>query len=235
MECLDHCCRRLTAGIDPFPLEPNSVNVSPAMADTSSTVARFTIGTIGAVTAKRGDKVAMRCHPGQSATSGGKHRSNVDRDVFRSVMASVCTPVSVVTALADDRPHGTTVSAFASLSLEPPMVLAALDRSSQLLSLVVDTGRFGVNILGGTQPELALNFARKGDEKFQGVRWHLEDELPRLQEAPGWLACDVDRVVDGGDHVIALGVVVAANHQPAPPLTYHQRLFGTHAAWIRSS
>src|SRR5438105_11403406 len=84
------------------------------------------------------------------------------QDAFREVMASVCTPVSVVTAMADHLPHGTTVSAFASLSLDPPMVLVALDRGSDLLALVRRTGRFGLNVLSGAQSHLALRFARKG-------------------------------------------------------------------------
>lgn len=73
-------------------------------------------------------------------------------DRFRKVMASVVTPVSVVTAMSggegDGLPHRTTVSAFASLSMNPPMVLVSLDRASDLLALVRQTGRFGVNVLG---------------------------------------------------------------------------------------
>ena len=148
---------------------------------------------------------------------------------FREVMAGVATPVSVVTALADGRPHGTTVSAFASLSMNPPMVLVALDRGSELLARVRQCGRFGVNVLGATQSALALTFAKKGGTgKFDGVHWELHDDLPRLPGAPGWLACDVAALVDGGDHVLALGTVVAAETLDGRPLTYHGRAFGTH-------
>jgi flavin reductase (DIM6/NTAB) family NADH-FMN oxidoreductase RutF len=96
------------------------------------------------------------------------------QSAFREVMASVCTPVSVVTAVADDRPHGTTVSAFASLSMTPPMVLVALDRGSDLLAVVRSTGRFGLNVLGSDQCALASTFARKGPDKFAGVPWELD-------------------------------------------------------------
>ena len=67
---------------------------------------------------------------------------------FREVMAGVATPVTVVTAMSDGPPHGTTVSAFASLSMNPPMVLVSLDRGSELLSLIQESRRFGVNVLG---------------------------------------------------------------------------------------
>jgi flavin reductase (DIM6/NTAB) family NADH-FMN oxidoreductase RutF len=152
-------------------------------------------------------------------------------DRFREVMAGVATPVSVVTSMADGLPHGTTVSAFASLSMAPPMVLVSLDRGSDLLALVRESGRFGVNVLGSTQSALALAFARKGGTgKFQGVRWEIDHDLPRLPGAPGWLACDVASLVEGGDHVVALGTVVAAETLDGLPLTYHGRVFGTHAA-----
>jgi flavin reductase (DIM6/NTAB) family NADH-FMN oxidoreductase RutF len=67
---------------------------------------------------------------------------------FREVMAGVATPVTVVTAMSDGLPHGTTVSAFASLSMNPPMVLVSLDRGSELLSLIQESRRFGVSVLG---------------------------------------------------------------------------------------
>ena len=111
------------------------------------------------------------------------------------------------------------------------MVLVSLDRRSDLLALVGETGRFGVNVLGATQSAVALAFARKGGAgKFAGVRWEVDSDLPRLRGAPGWLACEVESLVGGGDHVVALGAVIAANTVAAAPLTYHSRVFGTHTS-----
>lgn len=150
---------------------------------------------------------------------------------FREVMAEVATPVAVVTSLGGGLPYGTTVSAFASLSMNPPMVLVSLDRGSDLLAVVRETGRFGLNVLGASQSALALAFAKKGGTgKFSGVRWEVDSGLPRIPGAPGWLACEVESLVDGGDHVVALGTVVAADTVAAPPLTYHARVFGTHTS-----
>jgi flavin reductase (DIM6/NTAB) family NADH-FMN oxidoreductase RutF len=136
-----------------------------------------------------------------------------------------------VTALHEGQPHGTTVSAFASLSMEPPMVLIALDRRSHLLALVRESGRYGLNVLGATQSELALGFARKGGaSKFDGLVWEVDHELPRLPGAPGWLACDVADLVEGGDHLVVLGTVRAASTSGGLPLTYYSRVFGTHSS-----
>jgi len=147
-------------------------------------------------------------------------------DRFRDVMSTVCSPVTVITAAGQDRPHGTTVSAFTSLSLDPPMVLVSLDKTSELLSFVRATGRFGVNVMGREQSAVAMAFARKGDQKFQGVPWTPDRGLPRLDGAPGWLACDLAGLVPAGDHVIILGTVTDADAQHGDPLTYHSRAFG---------
>jgi flavin reductase (DIM6/NTAB) family NADH-FMN oxidoreductase RutF len=143
-------------------------------------------------------------------------------------MATVCTPVSVVTAMAGDRPHGSTVSAFASLSLNPPMVLVSLDLGSDLLRHIRASGAFGLNVLHDGQAALAASFARKGDDKFDGVNWVLQAGVPRLDGCAGWLGCTVERLVDGGDHVVAFARVIDAGHEAAAPLTYHLRQFGTH-------
>src|ERR1700733_15879039 len=80
--------------------------------------------------------------------------------VFRDLMAAVCAPVTVVTTADEAGPHGATVSAFASLSLRPPLVTVALDRRSALLASILGTGRLGVNVLGAGDDEVALRFAR---------------------------------------------------------------------------
>lgn len=147
---------------------------------------------------------------------------------FKEVMSNVCTPVSVVTTIVDGRPHGTTVSAFASLSMSPPMVLVALDEHSDLLAAVQTTRRFGVNILASEQAELASKFATKGQGKFDGVAWAENEGLPQLDDGHGWLACEAVEFITGGDHVVVIGTVVVAETTQLSPLTYYQRSFGTH-------
>lgn len=148
---------------------------------------------------------------------------------FRDVMATVCTPVSVVTGMNHDRPHGTTVSAFASPSMDPPMVLISLDRGSDLLAIVRETGLFGLNVLGSEQSGLATAFAHKGPDRFAGMSWELRLGVPRIQGVGGFLACCAAQLVEGGDHIVVLGSVLGADAADSRPLLYHSRVFGTHS------
>jgi len=165
-------------------------------------------------------------------TRSGK---SVNPDTFKQAMAAICTPVAVVTALRDRKPYGTTVSAFASLSLEPAMVVVALDRASRLLAAARATRRIGVNVLGSDQSGLALAFATKSDEKFSGVQWRVDEGVPRLEDASVWMSCAIEEFVDGGDHVLVLARVHSTEVIARPPLTYHRRQFGTHEVLENSS
>ncbi|GAA4745793.1 flavin reductase family protein [Gordonia alkaliphila] len=147
---------------------------------------------------------------------------------FRDAMAGVCSPVAVVTSRDGDRPHGTTVSAFMSLSMEPPMIAVALDHGSDLLAAVRAHGRFGVNVLAAPQHDLAGAFARKGAAKFDGVSWSDSHGVPKLADVAGWVACEATEFVVGGDHTVLFGTVVEADGGVDRPLTYFARTFGTH-------
>ncbi|WP_433045938.1 flavin reductase family protein [Dactylosporangium sp. CS-033363] len=159
-----------------------------------------------------------------TATTGG----GLSGDAFREAMAEVCGPVTVVTAMEDGRPHGTTVSAFTSLSLDPPLVTVALDRRSDLLAMVTRTGSLAVNVLGAHQEAVARRFARKGDDKFDGIAWEPHHGLPLLPGTVVWLGCTVLPFMDGGDHVIVVARVDRVRTMPGRPLLYHRRQFGTH-------
>ena len=154
----------------------------------------------------------------------------VREQAFRDLMAAVCAQVTVVTA-TEDGPHGTTVSAFASLSLRPPMITVALDRGSRLLGPVLRTRRFGVNVLGHGQEETARLFAQRSADRFGAADWHYDHGLPRLSGTPGWLACDLAQAVEGGDHMLLLGAVREATARTAPPLVYGHRSYGTHSGF----
>lgn len=146
-------------------------------------------------------------------------------DDFRDTLAGVPAPVTIVTTMSLEGPHGTTVSAFSSLSADPPLVLVALDRNSDLLNLLPQSGKFAVNLLAGDQEELGLTCAKKGPEKFDKVPWHEDRGLPRIEGAAAWLACDIQEFLPGGDHVIVVGLVTACESEKDEALVYHRRRF----------
>jgi flavin reductase (DIM6/NTAB) family NADH-FMN oxidoreductase RutF len=147
---------------------------------------------------------------------------------FRSAMGNVAAAVSVVTTVHDGAPHGTTVSAFASLSMDPPMLLVSLDNRSKLLAKLHVGSLVGVNVLAAHQEHVAMRFAGRGDDKFLDVPWQIENGAPALTERHAWVALRVARLVVAGDHTLVLGDVEAADVTTSRPLTYWQRTFGTH-------
>src|SRR5512133_2271709 len=90
--------------------------------------------------------------------------SGVSPDEFRSVLSAYATGVTVVTAVGPQGPSGATANAVTSLSLDPPMMLACLDRGSRTLTSVRAQGRFGVNALAAGQEDVARRFSGQGPE-----------------------------------------------------------------------
>jgi len=159
--------------------------------------------------------------------------SGIDAGRFRDLMARVCAPVTIVTTSDSDGPHGATASSFASLSQDPPLVTVAFDRRSALLARIVDSGRFGVNLLHHGQEDLAMRFARRGTgaERFADTPWHRDSGLPRLDDVAGWVTCHLASTVDGGDHLLLIGLVTKTSNADRAPLVYANRTFGTHSRY----
>jgi flavin reductase (DIM6/NTAB) family NADH-FMN oxidoreductase RutF len=154
--------------------------------------------------------------------------NGVDFDAFCELFSGVPAAVTVVTARnGDGLAHGTTVSAFCSLSLNPPLVMVALNRSSDLLPFIEGQGRFGINVLAGGQEEVGTACAKKGPDKLTGTSWRYDSGLPRIDGSAAWLACDVQDILAGGDHVMVVGLVTACEPGEAEPLVYHRRNFWT--------
>jgi flavin reductase (DIM6/NTAB) family NADH-FMN oxidoreductase RutF len=148
----------------------------------------------------------------------------ISPDEFRAALGAYATGVTVVTAIGTNGPSGATANAVTSLSLDPPMMLACLDRGSRTLTAVRAQGRFGVNALAAGQEELAKRFAGKETEaeKWDGVEWSESEELPRLPGALMWVACELRDLIDGGDHLILTGNVLAAESREGQPLLFHR-------------
>lgn len=146
----------------------------------------------------------------------------LDPAQFRSALGSLPTGVTIVTAAGTDGPTGATANAVTSLSLDPPMMLACLDRGSRTLDAVRAAGHFGVNGLAAGQEELAARFSSKDPhpEKWRGVDWTESAGMPRIEGALLWVACELRDLIDGGDHLILTGKVLEAEGRGGDPLVF---------------
>ncbi|WP_232711361.1 flavin reductase [Microbacterium sp. BR1] len=148
-------------------------------------------------------------------------------ETFRAVAGHFASGVTVITAHVEGRPFGTTASAVSSLSLEPPMMLVCLNRTSATHDAIAAEGRFGVSILARNQSDLAYRFAKKGDDKFDGVPVSTFEGIPTLNGAIATIVCDVEETAIGGTHTVFLGRVRHAGTQPGEPLTYFRGRLGS--------
>lgn len=141
---------------------------------------------------------------------------------FRNALGCFATGIAVVTT-ADEQaePLGITVSSFASVSLDPPLVLWSLRRQSAVLPVFVANGHYIVNVLAAEQADLARHFAGTANSKFKCVEY--ERGIADCAALHGCLAkfeCVVVQTVECGDHVIFIGQVEAASYRDGNPLIF---------------
>jgi 3-hydroxy-9,10-secoandrosta-1,3,5(10)-triene-9,17-dione monooxygenase reductase component len=143
-------------------------------------------------------------------------------DQLRQAMALVPTAVTIVTTSGPDGPAGATANAVTSLSLDPPLMLACLDRGSRTLEIARASGAFGVSVLAAGQEQLARAFASKAPhtEKFREVEYTEREDVPILGGAVAWVACGLRELHPGGDHEIAVGQVRAVGAAGGDPLVF---------------
>jgi len=155
-------------------------------------------------------------------------------------MASFPSGVVVLTAFGDDGlPRGLTVSAFCAVSLEPPLALACIDKTSNTLPAVRLTGGFTANILASGREQLARRMATKVSDKFEGIKWRKKfegikwrkpagtDGGPILEEdAAAYAVCTLRETIEAGDHWILIGLVIdGAEREGVSPMIYSRRLY----------
>lgn len=151
----------------------------------------------------------------------------VDQMVFRDVVGRFASGVTVITTTVDGKQFGTTASAMSSLSMDPPMILICLNKTSETGAAVLTSGTFAVNILAKGQEQLASQFAVKGDDKFAGVATTpgvLGD--PLIDDTLAAMQCRTVETVTGGTHTVFLAEVVEADARDLEPLTYFRGKFG---------
>jgi flavin reductase (DIM6/NTAB) family NADH-FMN oxidoreductase RutF len=148
----------------------------------------------------------------------------IEPATLRAAMSRFPTAVTVVTATGPAGPAGATANAVASLSLEPPLMIACLDLGSRTLVTVEHAHRFGINVLAGDQAGLARRFSTKDPhpEKWEGVAWQERAGTPKIEGTLIWLACELCDVHDGGDHAIATGRVLDLEAADGEPLLFYE-------------
>jgi len=154
--------------------------------------------------------------------------SPIDPRDFRNALGTYATGVTIITATGmDGKPYGLTCNSFASVSLNPPLVLWSLVLYSSSLSVFQNAGHFAVNVLGASQQALANKFAKSSEDKFIGVEWTPGvGNAPLLKDSVANFQCRAVNRYYGGDHVIFLGAVEAYAYNRSEPLLFARGGYG---------
>jgi flavin reductase (DIM6/NTAB) family NADH-FMN oxidoreductase RutF len=145
----------------------------------------------------------------------------VDPLAMRQTMGRFATGVAVITTEDASGPHGMTVNSLTSVSLDPPLLLVCFNHGARTAEAAVASGRFVVNILSRRQQAIALRFAARGEDHFAGLDLeYAGHRVPVVPQALAHLECDVERVVEAGDHTIVFGAVIGASTRDGDPLGF---------------
>jgi flavin reductase (DIM6/NTAB) family NADH-FMN oxidoreductase RutF len=155
----------------------------------------------------------------------------IERQRFREVMGAFPSGVVVLTAFGEDgRPRGLTVSAFCAVSLEPPLALVCIDKTSNTLPAVQHTGGFTANILATGRENLARRMATKLSDKFDGLAWRPPESRvggPILDEdSAAYAVCALRDTIEAGDHWVLVGLVTeGAHNEGVAPMVFTRRAY----------
>lgn len=145
-------------------------------------------------------------------------------ELFHEAMASLASSVVVVTARrSDGHPCGLSATSVASYSADPPSVLVSIDHSSRCHEALAMSEQFGVHILRAGTESLARNFAGKGANKFSGLDWSWDGEVPQLAGVLAYLRCRRAENFERYDHTILIGDIDGGSLEGGQPLLYARR------------
>lgn len=151
----------------------------------------------------------------------------LDTRHFRNALAQFATGVTVITTRAESGEFiGLTATSFNSVSLAPPLVLWSLDNKARSVPAFQSCSHYVINVLASHQAGLADRFARRIENRFEGVEFDLSATgLPILKGAAAWFECRNKSRYPEGDHVILVGEVEHCDVQPQPALVFHSGKF----------
>ena len=157
-------------------------------------------------------------------TSRKKPRMPINKDEFRRALGHFASGVSVVTTRdASGRQHGITVSAFCSVSLEPPLISVCIEKNTGSHRAFLESDAFVVNILKSNQQHISERFASRVADKFEGVGYSAGiEDLAVLDGALANLECVLKHCFDAGDHTIFVGQIEKSHICEGEPLVYFQ-------------
>ena len=145
-----------------------------------------------------------------------EYRSGSDPRTLRDALGSFATGVTVVTCVdGEGRPFGFTANSFASVSLDPPLLLVCIANQARCASVLMEAGHFAVNVLQAGQQPASIRFSTRDEDRFGATPWSTgETGAPLLMESLGVFECERYAVHEGGDHRILVGRVVRASFDP---------------------
>ncbi|WP_322054360.1 flavin reductase family protein [Paraburkholderia bannensis] len=145
-----------------------------------------------------------------------------DTTGFRRALGAFVTGVTVVTTIqADGTPRGFTANSFASVSLDPPLVLVCVAKSASSHDVFSQAPQFAVSVLAEDQKDVSGVFASKSPDKFAQVAWQTRATgAPVMHGAAAHFDCATHQVIDAGDHIVLLGRVLDFAHTGVSPLGY---------------
>ncbi len=146
----------------------------------------------------------------------------IDSHSFRRACSKFATGVTIAAVIAPDgKPHGLTVSSFTSVSLIPPLVLICIDHKTKVLEYFRHSPWFGISVLSEQQQDISNRFAARGENRFHNTAWHAgKSGAPLLDGALATFECEVERIVEAGDHAIFIANVRAIEAEDGRPLLY---------------
>ena len=145
-------------------------------------------------------------------------------ELFRDAMAGLCSGVAVLTTRrADASPCGLVATSVSAFSAAPPSVLTSIGHTSRCHHALAECEHFGVHILRADQERLAHVFSSLVEDKFDGVEWAWDADVPELGGAIAYLRCRRAALFELYDHSILIGDVIGGRRDPGEPLVYLDR------------
>lgn len=159
---------------------------------------------------------------------------SIEPSALRAVLGRFASGVVIVTGQTDAGCAGLTVQSFMALSMDPPLVLLSIARTSTSWPAIKATGRVGINIVGEDHSDLALAFACSGGQKFESCDWRpgRVTGAPVLAGAIAWVEAEIWQLYDGGDHEIVTARIVdlGAVEEDSRPLLFFRSNFAALSA-----